>query len=569
MKKLFNLTLFLVAISLLFSSCDNSDELIEINSSLKQANFIQRVSKEFYQTNSKLCDKLANFNIKSSSSGGIENRIIFDAENNITIDDETAIYIENGDYHSYTFSIYSDNPEYTENLFLSYDTQNADYVAYVTTYNLTYEERVNSINDIYENEISENLISIEAIDFDESILWRNNPGDRRPIGDGLCGVFDHVTIDPNDPTRLILHYVNISECTAEELSNNQPVIIDIPELSSGNYSAISINYYNSTTGATEEWNADDWEAAGGGTFIIGDGQITYFPTNSTVPVVNKPQEVLNMLSIDSLADPLNVEKSQWVYNEDNIEQVNTIYDYLAANTDKFGTDLNAQNLGNATIEILMRPLLESTQHIDYVNEILRHTNHLKLFGNVEDEIYAEYIESLIPEFDSMTIDEVKRIYSEVKTACNELAHKYLEEIVTILVTDLVLPVITYALLEATAGTAIKLLQRLPVAMMLRGARLNKMVQKLAQLGEAGIQPNVRVIRTASSPVQKAEELFLSITKDRIGPYSYPSPGVTVANMGEGNYITYRTVSGSGFPATIDLNFPAIFGQYAKILKFTL
>ena len=38
-------------------------------------------------------------------------------------------------------------------------------------------------------------------------------------------------------------------------------------------------------------------------------------------------------------------------------------------------------------------------------------------------------------------------------------------------------------------------------------------------------------------------------------------------MGNGNFITYRLTSSTGFPATINLNFPAIFGQTPKALKF--
>ncbi len=55
--------------------------------------------------------------------------------------------------------------------------------------------------------------------------------------------------------------------------------------------------------------------------------------------------------------------------------------------------------------------------------------------------------------------EVNDIYLQVKQTCNELTIKYLWAIVTPVVTDLVIPVVTYAILEATAGTAIKLLQK--------------------------------------------------------------------------------------------------------------
>jgi hypothetical protein len=38
-------------------------------------------------------------------------------------------------------------------------------------------------------------------------------------------------------------------------------------------------------------------------------------------------------------------------------------------------------------------------------------------------------------------------------------------------------------------------------------------------------------------------------------------------MGNGNFITYRIVSKSGFPATLDFKFPALFGETIRVLKF--
>lgn len=39
-------------------------------------------------------------------------------------------------------------------------------------------------------------------------------------------------------------------------------------------------------------------------------------------------------------------------------------------------------------------------------------------------------------------------------------------------------------------------------------------------------------------------------------------------MGNGNFITFRTVSSTGFPATIDLNFPSLFGSTVRVIKFS-
>ena len=161
--------------------------------------------------------------------------------------------------------------------------------------------------------------------------------------------------------------------------------------------------------------------------------------------------------------------------------------------------------------------------------------------------------------------EVNDIYLNVKQTCNELTIKYAKGIITPIVTDLVIPVITYAIFEASANTALKLLQKIP-GVIFQGSRLSATASQLAQLGEPGLQSHVRII-TISNPVSRAESLFLSLTKN-VTPVQV-SPGVLQASMGNNNFIIFRTVSGSGFPATIDLNFAGVFGTSTpiKVLKF--
>ncbi len=56
-----------------------------------------------------------------------------------------------------------------------------------------------------------------------------------------------------------------------------------------------------------------------------------------------------------------------------------------------------------------------------------------------------------------------------------------------------------------------------------------------------------------------------MTKHKIGNLIPEVNGALKANMGNGNYITYRpiTASQSGFPATISLNFKAA-GVWTKV-----
>ena len=255
--------------------------------------------------------------------------------------------------------------------------------------------------------------------------------------------------------------------------------------------------------------------------------------------------------------------SAFNYLANNPQKTVAVFNFLAENN-----SFNAYEFAKSTIDILSLPVITSNNKIDYAEEILRLTNHLKSFGNIEDEIYADYIQSLIPEFNSMTINEVRAIYGHVKTTCNNLTIKYLKEIITPIVTDLVIPVITYALFEATAGTAVKLLQKIPLPLVLRGARLNNLILKTTELGNPGFG-NARLI--PNSTVAKAEALFASLTKDAISVVpAANNPAITVAHMGNGMKIILRPISQT-VPSAVRVieyqNFNTLLGVDSFSLKF--
>ena len=255
--------------------------------------------------------------------------------------------------------------------------------------------------------------------------------------------------------------------------------------------------------------------------------------------------------------------SAFNYLANNPQKTVAVFNFLAENN-----SFNAYEFAKSTIDILSLPVITSNNKIDYAEEILRLTNHLKSFGNIEDEIYADYIQSLIPEFNNMTINEVRAIYGHVKTTCNNLTVKYLEELLTPIVTDLVIPVITYALFEATAGTAVKLLQKIPLPLVLRGARLNNLILKTTELGNPGFG-NARLI--PNSTVAKAEALFASLTKDAISVVpAANNPAITVAHMGNGMKIILRPISQT-VPSAVRVieyqNFNTLLGVDSFSLKF--
>lgn len=73
----------------------------------------------------------------------------------------------------------------------------------------------------------------------------------------------------------------------------------------------------------------------------------------------------------------------------------------------------------------------------------------------------------------------------------------------------------------------------------------------------GTSNTIRIVKT-NAPISKSKELFNTLTKNAISKITEAN-GAIKANMGNGNFITYRPVTAStgNFPATISLDFKAV------------
>ncbi len=264
------------------------------------------------------------------------------------------------------------------------------------------------------------------------------------------------------------------------------------------------------------------------------------------------------------------QQMDWVSNNINSEGIEQVYNYLQMYDVVSTIPPNIIDSLNSLISILSSPLLSSSSSVvNYTTEIQRMVTHLREFGNPEDEFFADYIDSLIPDFTSMTVGDVYDIYKLTRTQVHSLVEKYLYAVV-VPFAEAAFPFVIYALTEATLGVALPLLSRIPLAMVLRGERLNKMVRQLSRLGTAGTGSHIRLI--PNSTYAKSLTLFNKITQNAISVTTETLSGGRirkVANMGEGNYITFRNFDFSDTPglvANIDLNFPAIWSKIRE-LKF--
>lgn len=100
-KKSINFSLLLTLF--VFFSCSEDNEINYHNHNESRIK-VKQITIQDLSTNQKVLEKLTNpksrFEINSST-----NRIINDSINNFSIDTDFGLYIEDGDYHSYTFKI--------------------------------------------------------------------------------------------------------------------------------------------------------------------------------------------------------------------------------------------------------------------------------------------------------------------------------------------------------------------------------------------------------------------------------------------------------------------------------
>ncbi|MGG8498146.1 hypothetical protein ACQY1Q_17230, partial [Tenacibaculum sp. TC6] len=230
----------------------------------------------------------------------------------------------------------------------------------------------------------------------------------------------------------------------------------------------------------------------------------------------------------------------------------------------------AKNKVKSALEILSLPELSNNNTPNtFKNRILRMAAHLKQWGNPEDEIFADYIEGITLDFNKMTVGDVFDIYKLTKAQVHDLTKKYFSSII-IPVAEAAYPFVVYALTEATLGAALPLISRIPLAVVIRGKMLEKMVRQIAKLGSAGTNSHIRMIPKGN--YLKSLEIFKKITKNAksIKVETLSNGRVRrIADMGNGNYITFRNYDYSNTPglvANIDLNFPKIWSKIRE-LKF--
>jgi len=479
MKNYLKTGILLFGISLLLWNCEKDTTTVIENQSIETDNSLSQddISIESFDF-----EKFKEFPLYSQ----LDNFVKFNAKSRISKKKEHKFKIHKNtfkkitkkdiDYTSYTFLISdTENFEYTtvQNLVINQYKKNIE--VFIFTYNSF------DISDEHKYNINENVVIEQLFDFDISELGDLASRDGILIdGLGGDGTGDG---EPSSGGGSSTYCYNVS------------IIIDYPCYGSGSLGTNHANcqcgtsvapnctqphqeYYseifcttefNSSTTAGSYYISNNYSPTGGG----GTPNVTTTDNDIIISSIIKNEipegadPLAFRLSLDSSSNAYN-----WLINPINVNEYNQIGLFLERNE----LSLEAKNFAkSAIIDILSSPIINSSNVIDYKTDILRMTKHLKEFGNSEDKLFANFVESLVQDFNSMTLGEVKDIYNLTRTQVHNLTRKYFFAVVTP-IAKASQPFIEYALLDTGVGLGLKILQKLPLVV--KTVEIQKIISRL-------------------------------------------------------------------------------------------
>ena len=541
------------------------------------------------------------FDVRGSNTKSFnnDNTFYYDEDQKFGVDLTNVKYVENGEYHSYTLGVYRDEYEgKIENLLISLQ-KDRTYKAYLISYILSEESALN-LNEGIVDENTKNQVVVEEISIDQELLlpkinhnqnasknwcketiisratgWPveidvrcpsdngdggNNGGSGTGGGTGGGTGIGGNDGDNNNGGNGNGDSNNPTGGGSSNNNSNNPAVADRPcfdchgDYSSFVFGASFVKLKRELSYSNHGPEADYLKNIYNFSITEGLATILHNYKNSA-----KVKDVSKKITAFAMSKP-------HLRNEQRKKAksiLGIIKDYSILNNTLEYAQKAIDKANKRYVTEISSPI---TDIKTYEEKVKRITNHLKLFGDPEERIIASYVNSLIPEFTKMKSGEVYDIYKMVVEVDKNLLNKYIYAVVDPLV-EAGTPFVIYAITEATLGTAIPLLSRIPSSMVKRGVRLEKFVKGIGVLGTRGSGNNIRIVSTNGAPVTKASELFNKLTKNAVNIRN-DANGARVADMGNGNFITFRNASqsGSNFEASINLDFKNIWSS-VRVLKF--
>lgn len=228
MKKKCPLKLLVVLVSVLLFSCQPDDNIIETGNAPREITSKNLSYDELIKMPG-MSGVLSKFRTTHDTKS-LSAKEIHSGKFNFTLDTDRVLYIESGDYHSFTFPITRDTINgYLENLFLH--PHKDKYLAYIMRYNFSKEDLYNLDNGIDVKDILDKLTIIPInldIDLGENIPVENPPttygngdwhaGDLISY-DGACWYITTIRPDPDNPGGKLLGLVRCRKCVCDTKPN--------------------------------------------------------------------------------------------------------------------------------------------------------------------------------------------------------------------------------------------------------------------------------------------------------------------------------------------------------------
>lgn len=534
----------IIILTLFIFNCEKEDDyFIPITKENELPFTVSKIDSDDILENETLVNQLSEIECQNNTGNEVSSKLVYAEGYDFYVDTDDGNYLESfdGNYHSYSYPIYrvnSSTSNLVENLIFSYNELSNIYDVYMSSYALTSQEREDLANNIFVDLTGKNSIA-PLNDFNPEIIL-NSLVLYVDTDSGTITCYDEIygTSSSTGAENVI---VGFEEVVCPWLIEDDP---------SGNGSSFPPNY--------------------GDGFIPPNGDYSYFDPNAEPPESVTTAPVISTLEKERrkkfLISSLSATQRMWFENQ-VFEYQTSIFNYLNSQLQQTYDldnvfDQESVNAVKWIIDFELLPTEPCGMNHDCVQSILTMAQGLRNFHGDEGALMADYFESVVEDLNTFTLGDLQEFYDTARLITKEY-NRRMRLLILGAYADSVATIITAAVVGVALPVAIRFLQQIPASWVM--LQLNNMIQSVAQLGVQGNQEHVRIV-TTSSPVIKAEALFNMLTQNVVSTVTQ-SNGTIIANMGNGNYITFRTVSSTLFPATIDLNFPSILGETPTVIKF--
>jgi hypothetical protein len=369
LQNLLKLGILILGISLFLTSCEKESNLIEETTEIQTQHklTIKHVSKDKVLENNILNSKIEALTSKIyankdnlSNKGGAK----YVKDYDFIIDLESAIYIEDGDYNSYTFPIIESKTQNIRNVLFTLNDKN-EYDAFLVNYSYTAEQ----LKTLGADELSKRTEMI-------------------PVNLDFNSLFSKMS------TEYVCNYVYEYVKTGTEFTNgNSNLIVDVYSWVLTASYCETINYYNDVDNYTPTVNYDPNT---GQPIYGGGGSFSTSPTISTY--YDEPDLIMFGMLKTTLG--LNLPEYNWLVNPENnnYEIAKKLFDFLG------------QNLVSEEAKVFAKELFDLAKSEPNQNDVNNLVNLTLLIENSGNQLFTDEFATSLFEYTDINITNLPPDY---------------------------------------------------------------------------------------------------------------------------------------------------------------